>query len=549
MVNGTGTEPTAREIELELIRVRAAAEAARLDARAAELELILRRMMRGETVAVATAAIGKDFPLPRDSNAMSVPMASVANGSSPEAAAVLPPMATIASTPVKTVENNIWRSDSESWPTAEPPPEAIGWIDRMARFEARVDPPKAAIPAPHLPMPVAESIAIASPPVADNLDEPPKAADPVKVEAAPQVAADPMSDWIAIAAATPVPTKPAVAMSLVELAPLANVESQNDDEEEQSLVRRFRPASWLVSTLAHVAVLMMLGVFTLSNVPPKDQLAFTASASSSEESMETFEIQSSEPVEDTQPAVSEVAYEVSDVGTMSIAEVVMDVPAAASPAMSVFLSSASSSMSSSMMKALKGDSDSKMQFCGVEGGGNHFVYLVDSSGSMKDGFQSARNELLGSIDQLKPDQRFYVVFFDEQPEFMRITDPNQDEPGSVMATPENKARLRSWAMTVAMDRGKAPYDVLPFAIKLRPDVIFLLSDGEFPTKIEEILREQNREENLFGESGPISIVHTIRYHGEEGETGRNAEATMIAIAKDNGGQYRHVPKPNSIRRQ
>ena len=92
-------------------------------------------------------------------------------------------------------------------------------------------------------------------------------------------------------------------------------------------------------------------------------------------------------------------------------------------------------------------------------------------------------------------------------------------------------------MSIAMDRGRAPYEALRFALKLKPDVIFLLSDGEFPQGIEDLLREENRVENLFGESYPISIVHTIGYHSQRGEQ------RMRRIAEQNGGQYRHVRKP------
>jgi hypothetical protein len=178
-----------------------------------------------------------------------------------------------------------------------------------------------------------------------------------------------------------------------------------------------------------------------------------------------------------------------------------------------------------------------MQFCGVEGGGNHFVYLVDSSGSMGEAFNSARRELLASIELLTPEQKFYVVFFDEVSDYMRLSDPNQDEPRSVYATPENKAKLRRWAMQISMDRGKAPNDPLRFALKLKPDVIFLLSDGEFPQSIEDLLTEENAVSNLFGDSRLISIVHTIGYFSKEGES------RMRRIAEENQGQYRHVPKP------
>jgi hypothetical protein len=120
---------------------------------------------------------------------------------------------------------------------------------------------------------------------------------------------------------------------------------------------------------------------------------------------------------------------------------------------------------------------------------------------------------------------------------MRLESPNRDEPRSVYATPENKAALARWARTIQMDRGRAPYDAIPFALELRPDVIFLLSDGEFPQRIEEILQELNHYSNLFGDEGRVSIVHTIGYHSREGES------RMLRIAKQNGGQYRHVPEP------
>jgi hypothetical protein len=173
----------------------------------------------------------------------------------------------------------------------------------------------------------------------------------------------------------------------------------------------------------------------------------------------------------------------------------------------------------------------------VEGGGNHFVYLVDSSGSMGSAFESARQELIQSIEFLSAEQRFYVVFFDAEPEYMRLTDPRQDEPRSVYATAENKAALKRRAMRISMDRGRAPYDPLRFALKLKPDVVFLLSDGEFPQGIEDLLQNENRIENLFGDSRTISIVHTIGYHSKEGET------RMRRIAQQNQGQYRHIPSP------
>jgi hypothetical protein len=303
-----------------------------------------------------------------------------------------------------------------------------------------------------------------------------------------------------------------------------------------------RPAGWLVSTMAHVVGLLALGLFTLANPKPKDQLAFTASVSEASETVvESVTIESAEEMPDvSEPTPTETAADVSPLGTMRMAEVSLDLPTAVAPPMTTAMSGEMSSESMKLAKSsVKGDTLSKVQFAGLDGGGNHFVYLVDSSNSMKK-FNDARTELLRSIDSLKPDQRFYVVFYDENPKYMRVTSPSQSDSSSVYATPENKQAMRRWAMAVQQARGQSPPDVLKFAFKLRPDVIFLLSDGEFTAQTETVIRENNRQENLFGESGPISIIHTIRYPGVSTTEGRQAEVQMQRIAAENGGQYRNV---------
>ena len=320
------------------------------------------------------------------------------------------------------------------------------------------------------------------------------------------------------------------------LATSTNV-SVESDEEPSDTQRRPRPMPLVISAVVHAAVLLILGLVTFQAHVPRDQVALTASPEPEQATeVQTFEIETvemeTESVAETSEAMTEVAYE--DLGGELPA---IDV-ATPSPTTSLASLAQATSATQSLASLSGATSDSEaVQFCGVSGGGNHFVYLVDSSGSMGDAFTSARRELLDSIDALKPDQRFYVIFFDESSEHMRISDPNRDEPRSVKATPQNKSAIRRWAMTIEKNRGQNPYDDLQFALKLRPDVIFLLSDGEFPERIETLLQRENRVENLFGDSKPISIVHTIGYHSREGET------RMKRIARDNMGQYRHIPKP------
>lgn len=314
----------------------------------------------------------------------------------------------------------------------------------------------------------------------------------------------------------------------------------DEGEIERSDRNKKRPFVVLASVALHVLLLVFLGWFTLQVSGPKDQIAFTGSPSTASEiPVESMSIETTEVEVQPETPTTDVEYQISPVGDIVAAKFSPDpVDAPSSPMMN---SGVLGQPSSAAMSLSQGSSESKIEFCGIKGGGNHFVYLVDSSGSMGDAFASARLELLRSIELLKPDQRFYVVFFDEEPDYMRLSNPTMDETSSMMATTGNKEKLRQWAMRITMNRGRAPYDPIEFALGLRPDVIFLLSDGEFPERLVEKLDQENRIENLFGDVKPISIVHTIGYHSREGE------ARMKVIAKKNGGQYRYIPDPSKPR--
>ena len=306
--------------------------------------------------------------------------------------------------------------------------------------------------------------------------------------------------------------------------------------------RKRRPTTELVvSAFLHIGILVALAMVGL-NSKPSDQLAFTASVGEEEPSLaiQTFEIQATTP---TIPETPTDAMTKMDVSVQISSEVAR--PESTETFIEPFVSAdrlGSSLQSQVSQSLLQNAPNTATTFCGVEGGGKHFVYLVDSSKSMGEAFSSARIELLRSIDALSQDQRFYVIFFDESPAFMRLSNPTEDESNSVLASPENKRLLRQWAMGVRMDPGKAPYDPLKFALNLAPDAIFLLSDGEFPAGIEQLLDQGNRVNNLFGEQRVRSIVHTIGYHSLQGE------ARMRRIAAQNEGQYRHVRRSQGVSR-
>jgi len=531
-------------VALELHRLRQEASALRLEARAAQLQTLLHRIDAGTPLAEEEWRrwnLESDRPPPPHSQYERPGAGSPELP--PEGLSDVAPDAASPDVPFGSWADLRRARGADHPPAKTDPPPVITPVSAKSPASPIADTPNANTPdlrqdPSHPSPPRPRLLGLQSPATSPApMDEQPKKK---RDDRLPVSSLKDPSDDASELDSPPEPTSPATSPASVDpfLTQLGKDEPTESGTPDSD--RRRRPAAFFVSALVHVALLLILAMFGLTAHLPKDQVALSASASVNEQTtIETFQIEAAEPTQQTAASEPvETQYEINPLGTIPVVDVTSDFSDAIAPP-APELASLSSHSGSDSLRSLSSSSDAKasMEFCGVEGGGNHFVYLVDSSGSMGDAFQSARAALLQSVDLLTPKQRFYVVFFDAECDYMRISDPTEDEARSVHATPENKRRLKSWAMKISMDRGRAPYEPLEFALELRPDVIFLLSDGEFPQGIEELLAEQNKVNNLFGDEHPISIVHTIGYHSREGEE------RMRRIAAANQGQYRHIPKP------
>lgn len=159
------------------------------------------------------------------------------------------------------------------------------------------------------------------------------------------------------------------------------------------------------------------------------------------------------------------------------------------------------------------------EFFGVEAKGRKFVYVVDVSSSMMgDKFESARHELIESIGRLGDGQSFFIAFFND-------TSHYQPSKGFVPARSRRKKReISNWIMRAFPSGGTSPFEAIAFAIKLRPDAIYVLSDGEFDPSVNSKISLMN--------ATPKTLIHTISF-------GTDA-FTLRDLASCNGGTYRHV---------
>jgi von Willebrand factor type A domain len=115
-------------------------------------------------------------------------------------------------------------------------------------------------------------------------------------------------------------------------------------------------------------------------------------------------------------------------------------------------------------------------FFGTEAVGDRIVFLVDNSGSMKQGrMETTVMELLRSIDAMTKEQSFYIVFYSDEAYPMFYP---RNEMHFAAATPENKQRLVPWLQTLELCSGGKLVEAIELAAPLHPDVVFILSDGD-----------------------------------------------------------------------
>lgn len=165
-------------------------------------------------------------------------------------------------------------------------------------------------------------------------------------------------------------------------------------------------------------------------------------------------------------------------------------------------------------------------FYGIEASGNKFVYVVDSSTSMEGKrWNSARQELIRSLNQLNDNQQFFVICFDleARPIFGHFPPKNEFIEGS----DRNISKVKNWLKQIELGHSTRPANALAMAIDMKPDAIYLLSDGEIRDHSILMLQQKNRD----GEGNVVVPIHTISLFSTEGRY------TLMEIARQNKGNF------------
>lgn len=172
-------------------------------------------------------------------------------------------------------------------------------------------------------------------------------------------------------------------------------------------------------------------------------------------------------------------------------------------------------------------------FFGTPARANRVVFLVDNSGSMKQGrMETTLFELARSVEALGEKQEFYVVFYSDQA-YPMFYPQSVLEP--LAATRENKQRLYRWLETVELCSGGALLKAIELAESLRPQVVYILSDGDISgtATIERLTQANDRK----------FAIHTLGMGVKKPQDAQN----LLAIAQAHRGTFQMVrPLPAAV---
>ncbi len=179
-------------------------------------------------------------------------------------------------------------------------------------------------------------------------------------------------------------------------------------------------------------------------------------------------------------------------------------------------------------------------FFGTYAEGKRFVYVLDSSTSMREGdrWVYACHQLIDSLNALQRDQEFFVICFDNQTKFLL-----NSQPKYFWASSRNVDKVQNWLRSVKLGNDTRPMNALFVALQLKPDAIFLLTDGRLRDASQQWLSVNNGVNH-----NRIVPVHTFYLSNDPGQKLTDGQAkklslarqTLQSIAATSGGTFRVV---------
>lgn len=147
------------------------------------------------------------------------------------------------------------------------------------------------------------------------------------------------------------------------------------------------------------------------------------------------------------------------------------------------------------------------------------VFVVDRSSSMRNGkLDAANGHMFDQLPKQKLGALFSIVYFN-----------TSDEPlpgGLQAASKANIDNAKQWSDGIPPNGGTDPESAILTALKLKPEVIWILSDGGFSPAIVQKIKQANSSN---------TVISTIGFFDDP--------TTLKQIAEQNRGTYRYIAGP------
>jgi hypothetical protein len=162
------------------------------------------------------------------------------------------------------------------------------------------------------------------------------------------------------------------------------------------------------------------------------------------------------------------------------------------------------------------------------------VFVCDASGAMINKMPIVKEQLTKAFLGLKPNQSFEIIFFQDRrfDSFMKFSHANSLVP----ANPEGKRKAADFLLGVTTTGTSDPIPAIIAGFKTRPQLMYLLTDGDFPDN-NAILKTIRDLQKPLGASEKVTI-NTIFFG--DGDNDKAFKEVLRTIANESGGSFRQV---------
>jgi hypothetical protein len=166
---------------------------------------------------------------------------------------------------------------------------------------------------------------------------------------------------------------------------------------------------------------------------------------------------------------------------------------------------------------------------GIAGTGTRFVYVFDRSISMAGPpLRAAKQQLINSLAALDTVHQFQIIFFNHEPQAWDLTG---GQGRIAFATAANKQLAKQFVQNTTATGGTFRRTALQLALRLRPDVIFFLTDTDDPMASRDLTEAIERAQR------DAIAINTIEYGSGVASPG---ESFLVQLARATGGRYVYV---------